>query len=489
MTLERASISSVKKKILILAETGFIIRNLLLGHFVDEVSQHHDILFAVQDPEDARLLVIIRDKPIKLITFPREPYEEIRDKWRRLLSWDNWIYGIRLAKRNSKSLEIQTRLFEGSGKKRIFSWNKLSVNIGKILQKLGLQNVVENLYLNSYIKNKEITRQWIEILQHHQPNLVLSSMLSHSLRLRCSTDLPVVVAAHSLSIPTCTLIQSWDNLSSKISVLPNWVKAYFTWSYSMSKELIDLNPRISPKTVKVVGSPQYDFHNDNSLISSREDFLQKMGLDFNRPYIVIGTGTSRWMPDEMDKIIQLVRVLHSVKPDLQSVIRLHPKDQGERWSAYLPILNEYGVFLQKTSPEKHMDSGGFIPPADFYRDQINIISHSACVINSSSSLTVDAAIFNKPVICIAYDVKHDSLFPEGRSWAYSQSVHYQRLVASGGVWVVRSEAECITAIDTYLNDPSLHSAEREKLVQTVADNVNEKAGIRLAKEVGNLVTS
>ncbi|RYD59431.1 MAG: hypothetical protein EOP56_00775 [Sphingobacteriales bacterium] len=476
--------TSNDKPILLLAETGFIIRNLLLGYFAGEVSRCRKLLVAVQQPNDPELLKLIEGKNIELIDFPFEPYYKEQTNLQRLLSWDNVIYNAKLVAKDNNSLRLQTRLFEGASATGKFARvNNFFQACGKATRAIGLANAIEDIYLEKYIGKKPVVNEWEGLLKKYDPAVVFSSMLTHSVRYRSSTDLPIMVAAHRLGIKTCTLVQSWDNLSSKTCVLPQWLDRYYTWSDSMSAELLKYNPRVNAGRVKVVGSPQYDFHLDESLIQPRTDYLSNLGLDSARPYILIGTGTARWMPDEMEKMINLCLALHRQMPEVQCVIRLHPKDPGERWQPYRQTMKENGIALQYTSPKTHMDRGGFVPPKDFYRDQVNVIYHSEVVINSSSSITVDAAILQRPVICIAYDLYDDELFPEGRSLTYSQSAHYSKLTATGGVKVVYSETDCVNAIEAYLKDPQMHKEERKKIVDTVAADVSKKAGITLAHEV------
>ena len=103
-----------------------------------------------------------------------------------------------------------------------------------------------------------------------------------------------------------------------------------------------------------------------------------------------------------------------------------------------PRLEKLGAVLQVTAPTTHMDEGGSGPLKEFFRDQVNCLYHAAVVLNTASTLTVDASILDRPVICFAYDAVPDEKFPEGRALAYSQSTHYSPLVATDGVKVVRS---------------------------------------------------
>ena len=475
---------SAQAPVFLLAETGFIIRNLLLGYFASEVIQKHPLIVAVPIPDDPTLKSVAKEIGFDLVPYLKASSFgglDPRSNWERFFSWDNWMYGIRGAMRQTQSYKIQTRLFEGHA-----SWKKKVLRaipywVGKrVVKPLHLSGKLEDFYLHKYIGQLTITQQWKDLFMKVRPVVLFSTMLSHGTRFRHNNDLPAVVAAHQLGIPVVTLIQSWDNLSSKVSVLPPWLRRYYVWSATMKNELLQYHPRIRPSQVEIVGSPQYDFHRDPDILMAREMYMRSKGLDPDRPYILIGTGTPKWMPNEIDKVLHLTYRINAKWPQMQVMIRLHPKDYLSRWEDHVSLFPE-GVVIVETSPPIHMDKGGFVPPQDFYQEQVNAIYHASVVLNSSSSLTVDAAILDRPIICIAYDLEKDPLFPEGRAYAYSKSEHYSKLVATGGVWVATSEEECLRAIETYWRHPELHRQERRFLVDVVTDDIHQKSGIRLAK--------
>lgn len=480
---------SNNRPILLLAETGFIIRNLLLGYFADEVSKGRRLIVAVPNSLDKKLNELIMGKNIELVNFPMSTYKDNRSRLKRLLSWDNIYYNTKLAIKNNASINLQTRLFEGTKQKkeveRIFNYS--CYIFGKFLKYTRLIYLFDCIYLKIYISKKSITKEWNNLLLEINPEIVFSTMLTHSVRYKCSSDLPVLVASKKLGIKTCALVQSWDNISSKTSILPGWVDKYYTWSESMSVELLEYNPQIDSKKVDIVGSPQFDFHRNEDLLEQREKYLKSIGLDPRYPFILIGTGTATWMPDEMEKMISLCGKINDEIKDIQTLIRLHPKDHGERWLPFRAAMRENNIIIQYSSPQLHMDEGGFIPPVEFYKDQINTIYHAAAVINSASTLTIDTAILDKPIICIAYDQNKDAIFPEGRALMYSQSVHYSKLVKTGGVSIVYSEDECIKEIIKYLKNPELLSRERKKIVDLVAGDTNKKAGLKLANRLLDLL--
>ncbi|MDZ4768265.1 MAG: hypothetical protein SGJ24_03985 [Chloroflexota bacterium] len=476
-------VDTVTQPVFILMETGFIVRNLLLGTFAESLADRAPILIAVPDPHDPRLHSALPHPQIQLTQYLK-PDPSAIDGIGALLHFPSLMYRVKQVEKASASMALQTKLFDGGG--RVGRQKQLTrevlLGVSRVVKAAGANGWLDSRYLEA-IRGWTITRQWHETFRARRPCAVISTMLTHALPKAPSYDLPAVVAAHDLGIPVGTLVQSWDNLSSKSSLLPPWLDAIWTWSAFMRDELREFHPRVPIERVAVVGSPQFDFHRDPGILQPRQTFMRALDLDPARPMIVIGTGTAVWLPQEPQIVATLIRDLRTALPDCQILVRLHPKDHGERWTPFRTDLEREGVVLQMTSPETHMDAGGFIPPLDFYREQVNTLHHAAVVLNTASTLTVDAAIVDCPVISLGYDIVPDDRFPEGRAWAYNNSTHFGNLVKTGGVWVVRSQEECVTAVKAYLADRGLHRAGRARIVEIAAGTVDGGAGERLADAV------
>jgi len=478
--------STTSQSVFILMETGFIMRNLLLGTFATDLADRVPVTVAVLNPDDPNLRQVVTHPNIELTQYLQLGLPKPTGV-REMFHFPSVMYRVKQVEKASASLELQTKLFDGGTESSVAKRLVRSalLNIGRGIKMLHMNAWLDERYLD-HIRTWEVTQQWRAIFLEKRPQVVVSTMLTHAIKHQPTSDLPAVIAAHDLCIPVGTLVQSWDNLSSKACILPIWLDAVWTWSAFMSAELEEFHPRVPQNRVSVVGSPQFDFHLDPQILESRDHFMSGLGLDPQRPMIVIGTGTAVWLPQEPEIVSQLVGLLHHHLPDVQILVRLHPKDHGDHWKPYTENLNASGVVLQKTSPETHMDSGGFIPPLDFYREQVNTLHHAAVVLNTASTLTVDAAIVDCPVISMGYDIIADSYFPEGRAWSYNHSVHFNNLVKTGGVWVVRSQEECLDAIRSYLADRSLHQQERRQIVATAAGTIDGQAGSRLANAVWQL---
>jgi len=466
---------------LLLAKSGYIIRDILLGKFTDELLRHMDLVVAVPDPEDEGLRQFAEGRPIAYIPFHRTPTPETH--YERFLSAKHWMYRFKQIERENRSLEIITRLYEPnlSGKKARLV--RFTLWAGRLVNRLQLMGPAERLFL-AMVRRWRVTRRWAETLAEIRPAVVVSTALTLPEGFFApSVDLPVALAAREQAVPCGTLIQSWDNLSSKTYVLPPWLDRFWTWSEKMNEELVTFNPRVDRKRARVVGSPHFDFHRDSRLELPRSDFVRRVGLDPDRPYALIGTGTRKLLPDEPKTVIRLVARLRERNPALQILLRVHPKDVASRWPGHFANLRSMGVVIQQPIPDKPMDSGGFTLPELFFREQINTIRHAAVVINTASSLTVDAAILDRPVISLGYDLDVDEVFPEGRSRFYNRSAHFGPLAETGGVWVAESEEACVEAIHAYLENPDLHREGRCQIARMVGGALDGRAGVRLAQEV------
>jgi hypothetical protein len=475
------------KKILILAYTGFIIRNFILGNFLKEflrLNSYVEVLIAVPNPNDKKLKGFINQfsGKVELVKFLANSHKR-KNSFTRNLDLHNFYYYTKMYQKQSSSVSLQKLIWEGHSKGNDRRFKDLSQKLSWGIYKLGLFNLLEKVYLNNWTQS-EISKKWLHFLSKEKPDFVLSTMLTHAPRYSCSSDLPVVLMANKLKIPVGTYVQSWDNLSSKVSVLPDTLSKVWTWSDRMNEEVRRFYPKLSNEKISVIGGIQFDHHLDKELIVKRETFCKSQGLDTNKPYVLMATGTVKWMPNEPMKMVQLISRMHHLNPDIQFLIRLHPKDHGQRWEKYRERLDALKARIQFTHPEQeYMDRGGFQPPKEFYRDQVNAIYHSAVVINSSSTMTVDAAILDRPVICIAYDVKQHKGFPEGRALAFTKSEHYKILTRTGGVSLALTEDHCLSLIEDYIAEPDLNLEGRKRIVVEVCNKADGQAGTRLAREV------
>lgn len=472
---------SKKPTILITAPTGFIIRNLILGKFTETISQHVNLVISTQSPEDVKSLDKIKKYNIKVIEYPIIKPIENRGIV-RLTSVHYIFYLLSVGAKNNESILNYAKVYDNKSNKLYNVIKNLIILIGRFIFKIGLFKYLIPIYELRYAKH-QLTQYWIERLSDFQPDMVLTTLLSLAHANSPSNDLPIVLAAKKLKIPIATLIQSWDNLSTKPSIFPLGIHQYYVWSETQQQEVLTMFPWTDKDKVKIVGAVQFDFHNDTNILLSREDFLKMHDIPIDKKYLLFTTGMPKTLPNEIEEFYMIIKRLHKEYPELHFIIRLHPKDYSNRINQIEKALIENNAHIQYSYEGKHMDEGGVSPPEEFYQLQVNTIKHAEMIINSSSTMTVDAAIIDKPIICIAYNYIYDPLFPNGRSLALSNNTHYSWLTKTGGVLMAYTEKQLIEGIQSYLNNSALHHEERKKIVSVVSHRSIETAGEKLAKSI------
>jgi hypothetical protein len=476
---------SSTRPVVLLASTGFILRDIAFGAFGRTVLAQRPLVIAVHEPDDPETVLQAAEIGATLIGFPRH---EIRSSSRRsgqVASVHHWMYRLGEARKSTESIRTQTRLFE-SGRSRNFNrLVRVQRRISAVVHNLGLTRTLEDLYLRLLVRRPPYRSYWTETLADLDPAIVVATMLTHSTVWAPSEDLGVAVAAHRMGIPVGSLVQSWDNLTSKTAILPVWIDRHWTWSSAMSVQMREMYPDVLPGSIEVVGSPHFDLHRAAAPLR-REQIADQLGIDPTRSYVLVGTGTPSWSPDDHLAVLEFARLVRDELPDLQIVIRTHPKDDMSRWRASSGELEKLGAVFQVTAPSKHMDQGGFQDPIRFFEIQTATIANAAVVLNFASTLTVDAAILDRPVVCVGWDARPDALFPEGRSIRYAHSSHYAPLVATGGVRVARSASEAVAIVARYLDDPGLDAEARRLLVDEVAEHIGE-GGVRFGDAVLRLL--
>jgi hypothetical protein len=99
-------------------------------------------------------------------------------------------------------------------------------------------------------------------------------------------------------------------------------------------------------------------------------------------------------------------------------------------------------------------------------------------VNVCGTMTIDSAIFDKPVVNVYYDVVD---VPAGLSvrGSYERS-DVREMMSYGASRLAHSPAECIALINRYLADPRLDAAGRKRAREQDCGPLDGEAGSRVA---------
>jgi hypothetical protein len=274
-----------------------------------------------------------------------------------------------------------------------------------------------------------------------------------------------VLAARQLAIPTATFIFSWDNLTSK-SRMAAAFDHYLVWSRHMGHDLQRIYSGISEHAIHIVGSPQFDCYSDKSLLWSRTEFFERACGDPDKPLVCYSGGDTTTCPEDPQHVDVLMRLVASgqVRRQPQVLLRPAPVDAGGRYEEVRTRHPALIVAQPRWSNAKRHDWMRVVPSREDVQFLANLTYHADVNVNVASTMTLDFAIRNKPVINIAFDVASPPPFGTTLwDWHY-QKEHYQPVIELGAARIARSTAELAAEINESLTNPGEREESRRKLV-------------------------
>lgn len=292
---------------------------------------------------------------------------------------------------------------------------------------------------------------------------------------------PAVVAeAINLGIPVLALVTSWDNLTTKGRMLFEY-EGYLVWSEQMKKELHQFYPQSREAPVYVVGALQFDVFFQERFQQSREEFCLAQGLNPAKPYVLYALGSPNFLREHHGALAFAQRVQRGELGDIQVLVRPHPLfDKGQE-AELLRGLGA-GIVVQRTGDA---DKALTARTQDFnqIKDWVNTIRHASVLVNFSSTVGIDAAICDKPVVNLDFDPE-----PGQPNQALVKDVnhvwsHFKPIAESGGMWLANDMDEVVHAVHEYLARPELHREKRRWMAEYVCGFLDGKCGERMAKAI------
>ncbi|MSR85683.1 hypothetical protein EXS71_04615 [Candidatus Uhrbacteria bacterium] len=111
---------------------------------------------------------------------------------------------------------------------------------------------------------------------------------------------------------------------------------------------------------------------------------------------------------------------------------------------------------------------------------INSIYHADLVMTAGSTFAIDAAVFDKPIICIAFDgtAKNVPYWVSVKRF-YDCYTHFEALLETGGVRLASSPEQLAVEMNRALDHPSLEKNERKKIIELLVAPFDGHASERL----------
>lgn len=305
-----------------------------------------------------------------------------------------------------------------------------------------------------------------EVFRKYTPSAVFATDVQNEI------DVRLMHEARRKKVPLIGMVRSWDNLTIKgfLRIAPDILLVQNQLTESDAVTFHD----VSRKKLKVVGIPHYDAYIerkmcDRTALVSDGNALQK------RIIVYIATGDRYIKNNRVD--CELLDILASQRLKDECII------------VRLPIADTVQCLSTETAHEdiffEQVDKGRFARRkfVELSREDDthlqNLLRCADIVVTGPSTMCVDAALFDTSIILVGFDGMSRRSYDESIARYYDYD-HFKSILASGGVWYVKSADEFYEAVKTYRLHPALHAEGRKKIVDEQTGGLSGQASQKLA---------
>ena len=225
------------------------------------------------------------------------------------------------------------------------------------------------------------------------------------------------------------------------------------------------------------GTPQFDFHFHSENFFSRNELAKREGLDPSRPWVLYTTGMPNHMPHEEELVELIADTLKTFPNSPQLLLRIYPKDRTNRFENLLKRRND--IKSQKVAWEQNY----LTPLQEDLAVYSSTLQHVSLGINVASTVSLELAMFDKPIINLAFNPP--KLSEIKLSYArYYEFEHYRRIVDFNAISIVTKPEELQSEISRALDNPEIRKNERNLMIADFFDGLVDGMS---AKRVANRI--
>ncbi|MBI4436388.1 MAG: CDP-glycerol glycerophosphotransferase family protein [Candidatus Omnitrophica bacterium] len=286
-------------------------------------------------------------------------------------------------------------------------------------------------------------------------------------------DIPLIREAQDHGVKTLCAVFSWDNLTTN-GIFPTRPDYLAVWNELMKEEAITIH-HYDPEKIFIVGPTAFDIYQDPSVYLPRETFCKKLGLDPKKKIVTLTTAPPAVF-DHRYLVQMLLRFARKglFRHPVQLLCRVHPLDQKDLYKEF-----EGNPLIHFDYPGRYSGLIKWDPDRGEMIHLANTLKQSDVIVNIASTITIESAIVDTPVINVGFSTVQERHFQK-KIFRDHYEQHYHHVLESGGAWNVRSEEELLEALNTYLEDPSRDREARRKMAEKLCYRLDGKSSERLA---------
>ncbi|HEY0221119.1 MAG TPA: CDP-glycerol glycerophosphotransferase family protein, partial [Candidatus Paceibacterota bacterium] len=311
-----------------------------------------------------------------------------------------------------------------------------------------------------------------DFFKKYNPDLVYVTDVQNEL------DVELMQNAKFFKTKILAQVRSWDNLTSHgfIRIVPD---SLLVQNDTVKKQAVSFHD-MPPNRVNVVGYAHYDkYLNQNFSELDKDNFLKTLGFSKDKKTILCTLVGDRYIPKNNDTDLYMLELLSTLP--YQIIVRFHPTISYKQLEGVKPypnmVFDKPGfAFREKEDSDKEIRE-------EDDEKLISEIRSSDLVILGPTSVCLDAAFFDKPIIFINFHRTKRNYEDGVVLYDYN---HMKYVLKSGGAIVADSKDKFFEAINYYLNHPEADREGRVKIKSRLGP-VDGKSSERIANEILNLI--
>lgn len=294
--------------------------------------------------------------------------------------------------------------------------------------------------------------------------------------------------AQKRSIPVFSAITNYDAIVNK--GYPGFTpKCVAVWSRQMADETIKFLG-VPASKIEVTGPLQYDRFL-RPLPMSRDEYLKSIGLNPDLKTVLFAGGVN------VTRYFEIYNLISSnsssfLRGKINLVIRPYPHTKllaSPGWRILESLFKQKGVYISNPGSIDADNRNSEYKQDLWLEDGIDeltyLLRYSDVMVNYFSTISLEAAICDLPVIHLGYDIYTFGHRYGITSEFQQRQTHNRRKLRLAASKVAKNEAELIANIEQYLVDRKLDKVQRWEYAISECGELDGNAGSRLV----NMITS
>jgi hypothetical protein len=335
--------------------------------------------------------------------------------------------------------------------------------------------IAQTLGRSRWIRRAAVPRLWLRIFRErpfmalfdeYHPDIVFAPHMYGWF------DTLVIAEAKRRGIRTVGMPAGWDHLDKYF--LPFHTDRLLVQSDQVRRMAL-AHQAYDADAITVTGYPHFDFLVKKEYAASRGETLARLGFPADARYLLYVSG-SAYCPDEPEVIERILAWADEGRFGARNVRLVIRPYQGGRGKDKAFDEQKFNRF--ETHPRVvfyRRDFWGDMEKSIYF---INILTHADVVLSIYSTMIMEAAVLDRPLMTIAFDGSH--VRPYHRSLRrFEEFDHFRDVLATGAVRTARDFSGLEADICAYLDDPGRDSDARELMRRRVCGPLDGGASRRV----------